>query len=200
MDEKTEQLRDIFMEVADDATVTEQQEESRGSLADDRSVEDQLRAVVETMQTQYDFRTSFSIDELTTIIERFYAGDNDTEIARHLGDESLSKTVSRARIDLHLVTDRDTDAPFDLDRLRDLLETDQPMTQIADELGVSESTVRRYRHIVDIQSERRVIGDRYREEFEHILEDRGLSDRLTADIQQTGLEDATEGMETNVSF
>lgn len=200
MDEKTEQLRDIFMEVADDATVTEQQEEARGSLADGRSVEEQLRGVVDTMQNRYDFRTSFSIDELTTIIERFYAGDNDTEIARQLGDESLSKTVSRARIDLHLVTDRDTDAPFDLDDLRDLLDTDQPMTQIADDLGVSESTVRRYRHIVEIQRERRVSGDRYREEFEHILKDRGLSDRLTADIQQTGLEDATEGMETNVSF
>lgn len=200
MDEKTEQLRDIFMEVAEEATVTEHQEETRGSLADERPIRAQLQSVIESMADRYEFRTSLTIDDLVTVVERFYAGDNDTEIARELGDESLSKTVSRARIDLHLVTDRDTDAPFDLDRLRDLLDTEQPMTEIADELGVSESTVRRYRHIVDAQTERRVIGDRFREEFELILEDRGLSNRLTADIQQTGLEEATEGMETNVSF
>lgn len=200
MDEKTEQLRDIFMEVADEATVTEQQEQARGSLAADKSTDEQLRVVVESMQNRYEFRASLSLDDLVTVIKRFYAGDNDTEIARAIGNESLSKTVSRARIDLHLVTDRDTDAPFDLNHLRDLLNTDQPMTHIASELDVSESTVRRYRHIVEAQSERRVIGDRYREEFEHILEDRGLSDRLTADIQQTGLKDATDGMETNVSF
>ena len=34
MDEKTEQLRDIFMDVAEEGTVTESQAAGRGSLTD----------------------------------------------------------------------------------------------------------------------------------------------------------------------
>lgn len=200
MDEKTEQLRDIFLDVADEETLTERQEESRGSLADEATTEERLRSVIEAMRDRYEFHTSLSDDQLVDVVKGFFAGKNDTAIARDLGDESLSKTVSRARIDLHLVTDRDRDAPFDLDVLRELLETDRAMTDIADEFGVSESTVRRYRHVVEIQNERRLVSDRFHEEFAMIAEDRELGERLTAEVKQSGLEEATEGMETNVSF
>lgn len=200
MDEKTEQLRDIFLDVADEETLTERQEETRGSLADEATTEERLRSVIEAMRDRYEFHTSLSDDQLVDVVKGFFAGKNDTDIARDLGDESLSKTVSRARIDLHLVTDRDRDAPFDLDVLRELLETDRAMTDIADEFGVSESTVRRYRHVVEIQNERRLVGDRFHEEFAMIAEDRELGERLTAEVKQSGLEEATEGMETNVSF
>lgn len=201
MDEKTEQLRDIFMEVADDVTVTEHQEENRGSLAaEDRDVQERLRSVITEMRDRYEFSTSLSDEELARVVEAFYAGDNDTEIARRLGDESLSRTVSRARIDLHLVTDRDLDAPFDYGAFREAIDAGSSTREIASEFDVSESTVRRYRRILETQRERRVVADRFREEFEQILDDRALSDRLTADIKETGLEDATEGMETNVSF
>lgn len=199
MDEKTEQLRDIFMSVSDDETVTEQQEAGRGSLASERSETEQLAAVVERMRERYDFSTSLSDAELATVVRGFYEGLNDTEIARDLGDASLSKTVSRARIDLHLVTEADRDAPFDLPELESRL-GDRPMIEIAEELGVSESTIRRYRRIIEVQSERKVAGDRFREEFERILEDRELEERFTEETRRTGLEDATEGMETNVSF
>ncbi len=200
MDDKTEQLRDIFLDVAEGETVTEQQEEARGSLADDTTTEDRLRSVIERMRERYEFRTSLSDEELVTVVKGFFAGKNDTEIAADLGDKSRSKTVGRARIDLHLVTDRDLDAPFDLDRLRELLGSDRPMTEIAADLDVSESTVRRYRHIVEIQKERRLVGDRFHDEFAMIAEDRDLGERLTSEVKETGLEEATEGMETNVSF
>lgn len=200
MDDKTEHLRDIFLDVAGEETVTEEQEEARGSLADEASTDDRLRSVIERMRDRYEFRTSLSDGDLVTVVKGFFAGKNDTEIAADLGDESLSKTVSRARIDLHLVTDRDVDAPFDLDRLREDLASDRPMTEIADDLDVSESTVRRYRHIVEVQNERRLVGDRFYDEFAMIAEDRDLGERLTSEVKETGLEEATEGMETNVSF
>lgn len=200
MDDKTEQLRDIFLDVADEETVTEPQEELRGSLADGEATDERIRSVIEKMRDRYEFRTSLSTDELVTVVRGYFAGKNDTAIARDLGDASLAKTVRRARIDLHLVTDRDLDAPFDLDDLRQQLDSDRPMTDIAEDLDVSESTVRRYRHVVEVQVERRLVGDRFHEEFAMIAEDRDLGERLTADVKESGLEEATEGMETNVSF
>ena len=200
MDEKTEHLRDIFLDVTEETTLTERQEAARGSLAEESATEERLRSVIGAMRDRYAFRTSLSDPDLVTVVVGFFAGKTDTEIARDLGDESLAETVGRARIDLHLVTDRDTDAPFDLDRLRDHLDSDQSVAEIADALGESEATVRRYRHIVEIQDQRRLVGDRFHDEFAMIAADRGLDERLTAEIKESGLEEATEGMETNVSF
>lgn len=200
MDEKTEELRDIFMDVTDDPTVTEQQEETPGSLQSATEVEERLETVVAEMRDRYEFGTTLSDEELVTVVRGFYAGQSDAEIARELGDASLGETVSRARIDLHLVRDSDTDAPFDLDELRNLLDGEASTSECAAELDVSESTVRRYRRIVDVQQERRTVSDRYRGEFENVLQDRDLSERMATDVHDDGLDDATEGMETNVSF
>jgi predicted transcriptional regulator len=200
MDEKTEELRDIFMDVTDESTVTEQQEETYGSLSSEAEVDERLEDVVARMRDRYDFGTTLSNAELVTVVRGFYADDSDAEIARDLGDASLGKTVSRARIDLHLIRDSDTDAPFDMGKLRDLLDRETSTTDCADELDVSESTVRRYRRVVETQQERRTVNDQFREEFENILHDGELSDRMTEDMQEDGLDDATEGMETNVSF
>ncbi|MDY6818064.1 MAG: helix-turn-helix domain-containing protein [Halobacteriales archaeon] len=200
MDEKTEELRDIFLDVADEETVTETQEETHGSLASDEEIDDRLRSVVETMRERYAFRTSLSTDALVTVVRGFYAGHSDADIARQLPTDASAKAVIRARIDLHLLRDRDLDAPFDLDTLRQLLAADRSTAEIAEELGVSESTVRRYRHIVEVQDEIRAVGERFQDEFEAILHDREIADRMTEDIQEDGLEEATEGLETNVSF
>ncbi|USZ66825.1 helix-turn-helix domain-containing protein [Halorussus salilacus] len=200
MDEKTEELRDIFMDVTDESTVTERQEETHGSLSSETEVEERLEAVVAEMRERYDFATTLSDEELVTVVRGYYAGDSDAEIARELGDASLGKTVSRARIDLHLIRESDTDAPFDLDALRDLLDDGASTTDAADALDVSESTVRRYRRIIETRQEKQTANDRFTDEFENVLRDRELSDRMTDDIQKDGLDDATEGMETNVSF
>ncbi|WP_115864430.1 conditioned medium-induced protein 4 [Halorussus litoreus] len=200
MDEKTEELRDIFMDVTDESTVTESQEETHGSLQSEAEVEERLADVIAEMRDRYDFGTTLSDEQLVTVVRGYYAGDSDAEIARELGDDSLGKTVSRARIDLHLVRDSDTDAPFDIDALRDLLDEDASTSACAAELDVSESTVRRYRRVVETQQERRTVNDRYRDEFENVLQDRELAERMTEDMHEDGLDDATEGMETNVSF
>jgi DNA-binding CsgD family transcriptional regulator len=200
MDEKTEELRDIFMDVTDESTVTESQEESHGSLSSEAAIDERLEDVVGRMRDRYDFGTTLSDEDLVTVVRRFYAGDSDAEIARELGDASLGKTVARARIDLHLLRDADTEAPFDVDTLRELLDADASTAECADELDASEPTVRRYRRVVEVEQERRTVNDRFRNEFENILQDGDLSDRLTEGVQEDGLDDATEGMETNVSF
>lgn len=199
MDKKTEELRDIFMDVTDEETVTERQEETHGSLSSEEEVEAQLRDVVGRMRERYDFETSLSDSDLVTVVRRYYAGDSDAEIARELGEAS-AEAVSRARLDLHLLRDADTDAPFEIDDLRALLDDDASVADAAAELDASESAVRRYRRVIVAQNEARTVNHRYTDEFENVLHDRELSDQMTREIQQDGLDDATEGMETNVSF
>ena len=188
------------MDVAEDATVTERQEESRGSLATEAGVDDRLHDVVASMRDRFDFRTALPTAALVTVVRGFYEGASDSEIASRLDDEPAPETVARARIDLHLVTDRDRDAPFDLDALRDALDDDRPVSAIAEDLGTSQSTVRRYRQVVETERARKVVNGRYRDEFDRLLADRDLEERLTDRTRETGLEDATEGMESNVSF
>lgn len=200
MDEKTERLRDIFLGLAEGGSVTEPQEESRGSLVRADAADERIRAVVERMRERFDFSTSLSDDQLVTVVRAFFAGASDAGIARELGDASLDRAVARARLDLHLVLDRDLDAPFDLAALGRAVDAGRPVADLATEFGVSESTVRRYRRVVETQRQRRSVTDRYRDEFERIVADRDLGERLTADARRTGLEDATEGMESNVSF
>lgn len=198
MDEKTEELRELFVDVTDEETVTERQEESRGSITGGDGGEEALGDIIARMREKYDFDTSLSDSELATVVKRFYRGDSDTEIAEAI--DVSRKTVIRARLDVHLVRERDTDAPFDLSELRDLLVEDRSTGTIADELDVSPSTVRKYRRVVRAQNEARRVSDRYRSEFEDALVEADLDQQLTADISEDGLEEATEGMETDVSF
>jgi hypothetical protein len=200
MDEKTEELRDIFMDVADEETVTESQADTRGSLAPREDAEERLLETIAGMRERLGFATTLSDEELLTVVRGFYAGDSDAEIARALGDASLSKTVSRARIDLHLLRETDTDAPFDLDALRADLDAGCGVADLAAELEVSESTVRRYQRVVETENEIRRVNDRFRSEFESVLRDRDLSERLTENVREDGLDEATEGQETNLSF
>ena len=203
MDEKTEELRDIFMDVTDEDTVTERQEEGRGSLADEQSeadVEAGIRSVVEEMCERYEFDTDLDDDALVRVVRGYFEADSDTEIADAVGADR--RTVFRARLDLQLLRDRDTDAPFDLADLRDLLVDDVPVSEVAEELGASESTVRRYRRVLRAQHEARQVSDRFRAEFEDQFTDAELSEQMTSEVKEDGLEEATEGMEaeSDVSF
>jgi hypothetical protein len=203
MDEKTEELRDIFMDVTDEDTVTERQEEGRGSLADEQSeadVEAGIRSVVEEMRERYEFDTDLDDDALVRVVRGYFEGDSDTETAEAVGADR--RTVFRARLDLQLLRDRDTDAPFDLADLRDLLVDDVPVSEVAEELGASESTVRRYRRVLRAQHEARQVSDRFRAEFEDQFTDAELSEQMTSEVKEDGLEEATEGMESesDVSF
>lgn len=197
MDEKTEELRDIFVDLTDEDTVTERQSESRGSLTGETSTEG-LAAIVAEMRERCGFDTSLDDEALVAVIERFYAGDTDGDIAEALDVDQ--RTVFRARLDVHLLRESDTDAPFDFETLREFLAEDRPTSDIAEALGVSESTVRRYRRVVEARDEHRRVSGRFRSEFEDLVATADLTQQLTTDVQEDGLDEATEGMETNVQF
>jgi hypothetical protein len=199
MDEKTEQLRDIFMDVTDEETVTETQEDDRGSLTDRerRDVDEQLESVIAKMRERYAFETGLSDGALCRVVRGFYRGDDDAEIAALLDVDP--ETVFGARMDLHLLRERDADAPFDLAALREKL-ADGTVVEAADALETDREIVERYRRVVEARAATLAVSDRFRTEFEDVLTDAGLSTRLTESIQEDGLEEATEDMETDVSF
>lgn len=199
MDEKTQELRDIFMDVADDATVTERQEAARGSLAgEERDVEGRLREVVADMRAALGFDTALDDAALARVVHGFYEGESDTAIAEAL--DVARTTVFRARLDLHLVRERDTDAPFELADLRAALSEGRATDDIAADLDVSASTVRRYARVVEAQDAARRVSHRYRSAFEEVFPESNLSVNMTGDVKRDGLDDALDGMESNVSF
>lgn len=197
MDEKTEELRDIFMDVTEEETVTESQVEQRGSLLRQESVDDRLCEVVERMREQFAFSTALDTDALCTIIKEFYDGESDEAIATIL--RVPREMVVDARMDLHLVRDADT-APVDVSTLQDRLEVGETVEAIATGLDAEPVAVKRAARALDASERARRVSQRYRTEFEEILTDADIAVRLTADIQEDGLDDATEGLEVDVEF
>ncbi len=198
MDDKTEELREVFRSVSDTDTVTEDQEETPGSLTDRPDVDERLAELVASMRDRYEFATDLDDDDLCTLVESFYDGAGDADLGREL--DVTSATVFRARMDLHLFRDRDTDAPFDLAELRDRRDEADTMAALADDLGVSTDTLRRYRRFLAARDEARLANHRFRTEFDELLGDGDLAARLAEGVREDGLEEATEGLETNVSF
>jgi hypothetical protein len=196
MEEKTEQLRDIFMEVADEKSVTETQAEQRGSLVPTGSVDDRLADAVERMRERFDFGTDLDGAELVAVVKRFYDGEDDTDIADALG--ASPEAVFTARMDLHLVGD--DEVGLDLSAARDRLDADESDAAVAEALGVDAGEVARARRVRTAQREARLVSHRFRTEFEEILTDADIAVRFTADAQEDGLEEAAEDIETDVDF
>lgn len=200
MDEKTEQLRDIFVDVAGEETVTERQQEGRGSLtdADDERIARRLIDVIEDMRERYDFETDCDDRTLAAIVRGFYEGEDEETLAGELDLDP--ETVFRARMDLHLVDDADTDAPFSMVTLRDRLAAGADIETIAAELDTDRETVERFSRVATAQNRARRASHRFRTAFEEVLTDADLSIRLTESVTDDGLEEATEDIETDLSF
>ncbi|WP_222915581.1 conditioned medium-induced protein 4 [Natrinema sp. SYSU A 869] len=196
MNDKTEELRDIFTDVTDgEETVTESQENTRGSIErDERSDEERLESVVQQMRERYEFETALSDEELLTVARGFYDDRSDEEIADELNVDT--DEVFEARLSLHLAAEGDADE-VDLAAIRD---REEDNTTLAEEYDVTEARIRRYRRVAEAKDQSRAANDRYRDEFNSILADADLSERMTSDLREDGLEDATEGMETEVDF
>ena len=199
MDDKTAELRDIFIDATGSDTVTESQSESPGSLTDtDTDVTDRLLELVGRMRDRYEFATGFDDETLCHIVQWYYGDCSDREIAAEL--EVDPEAVFEARLDLHLVGEADRDAPFELDSLRRLIVEDVPLAERADRLDVTEETARHYSRVVtaDLRSTR--ANDRFRDEFAELLTDSDLTGQLARDAREDGLREATEDIETDVSF
>jgi len=200
MDEKTEELRDIFMDVADDEEVTESQEDTHGSLSSESEVDERLRDAVEEMRDNLDLNTGLATDDFATLVKTFYEGEDDAAIADELDADVDAATVTDTRYDLHLLRDADTDASFALDDLRERRGDDADPEAIADDFDADEDAVERCLRVLDTRDEIRRVNDRYRAEFENALRDRELSERLTSSVHEDGLDDATEGQETDMDL
>jgi len=207
MDDKTEELRDLFLEVADEETVTESQEATRGSLAaDGDSVDERLCSVIEQMREKFAFASSLSEEELCRVVRSFYDGSDDDDIADAL--DVSSEAVFRARMDLHLVRDDDPplrDGAVDADEetvraARERLEIGEEPSDIADELSLDERTAEQIDAVVTTRDRSRRVSHRFRTAFEEILTDADLTVQFAADAHEDGLEEATEDAEVDVDF
>ena len=219
MDEKTEELRDLFVDATGADTVTDRQEESPGSLVDrdDDAVEARVAALVATMRERYGFDSGLDdgepnddgLDdgEYERVVLGCFDDEDDATIADALGgsDPDLDsridpRTVRDARLDLHLVAEADRDAPFEYAALKRLLAGDRSIETIAAELDADAETVREFVPVAraDLASTR--VNDRFRDEFRTLLTDADIEDAHAAPARDDGLREATEDIETDVSL
>lgn len=194
MDERTERLRSLFLDVAGEATVTERQEEPPGSLRRRRPVEARLRPVIERMRGDLGFETAFDLDAYARIVVGHLDGADDLVIADELGLDS--NDVFEARMDLHLVADDDW--PLDVEPGEFTRRFgDEDARTVADELGSDVTDVERARRVGTARLAARRTNGRYRDQFVEIAADGDLSTRLAADAKRSGLREATEDMEND---
>jgi hypothetical protein len=197
MDEKTEELRDIFLSVSDEETVTESQADERGSLTDEGgSVEQRLQEVLDQLREKFGFETDLDVESRCELVQLFYDDRTDEELADELGVDE--ETAVRARLELHLIREDEPDIGEDvLDRLR---EDDADPEAVAAETDLDSTTVERAAAVIEARERSRRVSHRFRTAFEEVLTDADLMDQFAADAHDDGLDDATEGAEVDVEF
>jgi outer membrane murein-binding lipoprotein Lpp len=202
MDEKTESLRDLFVETTGAESVTEEQAAGRGTLADrdDAESEARVREVVAEMRARYGFTSALADDTtaLVAVARGFHEGDADDAVAAALDVDE--RTVRDARLDLHLVRDADRAPPAGVDprALRRLAAEGATLGAAAAALDRDPAALApAYRAALTDAASRRA-NDRFRAEFAALLADADLTERLTE--LDDGLREATEDTETDVSF
>jgi len=198
MDDKTEELRDIFMDVSDEGTVTERQEETPGSITGTGPGADDVEAVVGELRDSQGVEVDLDDAALAAVVEAFYDGADDAAIAAAVGVDPA--TAFRARMDLRLLADGDLDPAFDADAAADRLDDGDDPADVAAALDADAAAVRRYARAREARRASLRANHRFRDRFEEALGEVDLSRRLAAEVREDGLEDATEGMETDVSF
>jgi hypothetical protein len=195
-DTRKTQLLQLFTTISGKTKIVEPMKKIHGTLRDREAVEREIALVMREILEQGLFKTKLRPIQLAKLVSAYYAGRNDTEIARELGDEKLSKTVARARVRLKLFRDLDFKMPFDRDKMELLLESGNTMKEISDELGVSPSTLREYRHVIEQRDD--VTIDSYLERIKDVMEDRDLSELMTKSATKDGLEDSIDATEAEM--
>jgi hypothetical protein len=198
MDEKTEQLRDIFMDVTESESVTESQAAGRGSLTDtdEAAVAERLGEVISRMRERYDFLTGLDDGDLVTVVREFYAGADDDAIAEAV--DATADGVVEARLDLHLVRDADLTDDVDVAAFRRrVVGGETPGDDVlASEFDLESETAAHLRRVVETQAAARQVSHRFQSEFEDALAEAGLAAHHTAAMQESGLDEATEDIDS----
>jgi DNA-binding NarL/FixJ family response regulator len=190
MSGRTDQLRDLVLKIGASTKVVEKQATRHGSLRGSMEIERALLSVVKEMIEQYNIQTKLTPDQLAIVVRLFYRGLSDTEIAENLGDRALNKTVSRARIKLHLFRESDLKPPFDKSEFIRLSEAGKSVKEMAESLGVAPSTISEYRNI--FESQRAAERDGYIKRFLEILSDQDVSERMVTAHVEDGLQDTID--------
>jgi len=189
-DTRKTQLLQLFTNISGKTKIVEPMKKIHGTLRDREAVEREIALVMREILEQGLFKTKLRPIQLAKLVSAYYAGKNDTEIARELGDEKLSKTVARARVRLKLFRDLDFKMPFDREKMESLLYSGKTMKEISDCLGVSPSTLREYRHVIEQRDD--VTIDIFLERIKDVMEDRDLSEVMTKSATKDGLEDSID--------
>jgi predicted transcriptional regulator len=189
-DKRKIQLLELFTNITSKTKIVEPMKKIHGSLRDRDAVEREIALVMREILDLGFFKTKLKPIQLAKLVSAYYLGKNDTEIARELGDEKLSKTVARARVRLKLFRDLDFKMPFDREKMEILMESGKTMKEISEELGVSPSTLREYRHVIDQRDDHTI--DHYLERIRDVMEDRDLSEQMTRSATKDGLGDSID--------
>ena len=224
MDEKTAELRDLFVDATGSETVTERQEAERGTLVNRDDASEGVRDLVAAMRERYGFSTPLGDAAYALVARGRFADESDAAVAAAIRDELGDRedgdaevdpddidaeTVRKARLDLHLVresdrevsaSDGDSDPPFAYADLKRLTAAGNSIVECAEELDAAPDTVARYAAVArtDIASTR--ANDRFRDAFRDLLTDADIEGSLASDAREDGLREATEDIETDVSL
>ncbi|OPY53914.1 MAG: regulatory protein [Methanosaeta sp. PtaU1.Bin060] len=190
MSGRTDQLRDLVLKIGASTKVVEKQATRHGSLRGSGEIESALLRVVKEMMKQYNIQTKLTPEQLSTVVRLFYKGLSDTEIAEQLGDRALNKTVSRARIKLHLFRETDLKPPFEKADLDRLSAAGKSVKEMAEALGVAPSTISEYRNI--FESQKASEQDGFTKRFLDILSDQDVSEHMVTAHTEDGLQDAID--------
>jgi AraC-like DNA-binding protein len=174
---KKEQLLKLFANMTGNTKIVEPMKKIHGTLRDSDAVEREIALIMRELLDQGFFKTKLRPIQLAKLVCAYYAGKNDTEIARELGDEKLSKTVARARVRMKLFRELDFKMPFDRNQMETLLVSGKTMKEISEALGISPSTLREYRHVLEAMVDQQM--DQYLERIRDVMEDRDLTESMT---------------------
>jgi transposase-like protein len=189
-DKRKHQLLELFTNITSKTKIVEPMKKVHGTLRDRDAVEREIALVMREILDQGYFKTKLRPIQLAKLVSAYYAGKNDTEIARELGDEKLSKTVARARVRLKLFRDLDFRMPFDRERMEALLLSGKTMKEVSEELGVSPSTLREYRHVIEQRDDTSI--DLFLERIRDVMEDRDLTEQMTVSATKDSLGEAID--------
>jgi hypothetical protein len=189
-DKRKKHLLELFASITSKTKIVEPMKKIHGSLRDRDAIEREIALIMREILDRGYFKTKLTPRQLARLVMAFHENKNDTEIARSLGDEKLSKTVARARVRMKLFRDLDFKMPFDRERLEELIESGKTMKDVSEELGISPSTLREYRHVLEEVDDPTL--DPYLQRIQDVIEDRDLSEQMTKGITQDGLTEAID--------
>ncbi len=189
-DKRKKHLLELFAAITSKTKIVEPMKKIHGSLRDRDAIEREIALIMREILDRGYFKTKLTPRQLARLVMAFSDGKNDTEIARSLGDEKLSKTVARARVRMKLFRDLDFKMPFDRERLEELIESGKTMKDVSEELGISPSTLREYRHVLEEVDDPTL--DPYLQRIRDVIEDRDLSEQMTKGLAQDGLSEAID--------